>query len=94
MTKILNISRREEIYSRIVGSLVQVCGVSVVSKESLLTSDLGIDSLKIAELSIAFEDEFGFSCFLPDILNCDSPYKLTVNSLVDFIEEKMKENNS
>lgn len=82
---------RDDIYNRISRNIKEVCEVQVVTPESKLSTELGVDSLKIAELSIVFENEFGVSCFLPDLLNTESPYNLTVNSLVTFVEDRMRD---
>jgi acyl carrier protein len=51
-----------------------------------LISELQIDSLKVAELSLMLEDGFGLILFLPDLLlSVPDPHELTVASLVDFV---------
>jgi acyl carrier protein len=85
---------KNEIFTRVKKNIEEICQVKPqqVKASSLLTTDLGVDSLKIAELSIAFENEFGVTCFLPDLLSGENPYTLTVDSLVTFVTERIEEN--
>lgn len=63
-----------------------------VNSNSKLIGDLGIDSLKIAELSLLLEENFKFTLFLPAILSSvPDPYSLTVESVVDFVESRIRE---
>ncbi len=52
-----------------------------------LVNDLGFDSLKIAGLALALENEFGEPLLLVDwVTRVADPSKLTVQSLCDYIE--------
>ncbi len=83
---------KDDIFSRVSRNIQEVCGPQThITPTTRLTSELGVDSLKIAELSIAFENEFGVSCFLPDLLSNINPYELTVSSLVTYVEDRIKE---
>lgn len=63
-----------------------------VSSDSKLIGDLGIDSLKIAELSLLLEETFKITLFIPAILSSvPDPYLLTVESVADFVENKLQE---
>lgn len=55
-----------------------------LTPEASLVADLGIDSLKFAELSLALEEEFGRPIFLADVLaDVDAPDELTVGGLAE-----------
>ena len=56
-----------------------------IKPEASLVTDLGVDSLALAELSIALEDAFGHPVFLGDILaNIDDPAQITVGQLAEY----------
>lgn len=64
-------------------------GPRAMGAEASLVRDLGIDSLKFAELSIALEEEFGRPIFLGDVLaDIEDPAKITVGQLARFLEEQ------
>ena len=51
-----------------------------------LMMDVGIDSLKVIELTLALEENFGDPVSLPDWLgSVDDPRELTFGSLADFL---------
>jgi len=57
-----------------------------VRPESHLVEDLGFDSVNVASLTIALEDEFDDVLLLNDwIASAHSPSDLTVDSLVDYL---------
>jgi acyl carrier protein len=54
-----------------------------------LVADLGIDSLTLAQLSIALEDVFGQTIFLGDVLSeVDDPATITVGQLAKLLARK------
>ena len=60
-----------------------------ISPESSLLSDLGMDSLKVVELTVLLEKQLGRPVFLPEwIASVDDPADLTVESLARFLSEK------
>jgi len=53
-----------------------------------LVDDLGFDSVRVASLTIALEDEFADVLLLNDwIASASNPSELTVDSLVDYLVE-------
>ncbi len=57
-----------------------------ISPESSLLSDLGMDSLKVVELTVLLEKQLGRPVFLPDwIASADDPADLTVGSLARYL---------
>lgn len=61
-----------------------------VALEQSLVADLGFNSLKVASLSIALEDQFERTLLLNDwIVACTDPLALTVGSLCDFVEQAL-----
>ena len=59
-----------------------------VRPEDHLVDDLGFDSVRVASLTIALEDEFADVLLLNDwIASASSPSELTVDSLVDYLVE-------
>jgi acyl carrier protein len=57
-----------------------------VRPEHHLVDDLGFDSVNVASLTIALEDEFDDVLLLNDwIASANSPSDLTVDSLVDYL---------
>ena len=57
-----------------------------------LVDDLGIDSVHVASLTIALEDEFNDVLLLNDwIVSANSPSELTVDSLVDYLVDLLAE---
>lgn len=63
-------------------------GREIVPSASLL-HDLGMDSLRVVELTLRLEVLLGRTVFLPEwIASVDDPSELTVGSLVDFLARK------
>lgn len=61
---------------------------AAVRPEHHLVDDLGFDSVKVASLTIALEDEFDDVLLLNDwIASASDPSELTVDSLVDYLLE-------
>ncbi len=57
-----------------------------IRPEASLVADLGIDSLSLAQLSIALEDAFGRAIFLGDVLSeLDDPASITVGQLSELV---------
>ena len=53
-----------------------------------LMEDLGVDSLKVAELSVALEETFDRPVFLGDVFaRVEDPSQLTVGQLAELLEE-------
>ncbi len=62
-----------------------------VAPDDGFIEDLGFDSLKIANLSIALEEQFDDTILLSDWLGTvDNPLDLTVQSLVDYLGEVLE----
>jgi acyl carrier protein len=60
-----------------------------VGPEASLVADLGIDSLKFAELSLALEDAFGRSIYLGDVLaEIEDPRSITVAQLAEHLDDE------
>ena len=63
-----------------------------VRPEHHLVDDLGVDSVHIASLTIALEDEFDDVLLLNDwIASASNPSELTVDSLVDYLIRLLSE---
>jgi len=63
-----------------------------VLPEHHLVEDLGLDSVNMASLTIALEDEFNEVLLLNDwIASASSPSDLTVDSLVDYLMDLLAE---
>jgi acyl carrier protein len=59
---------------------------SAFAPDASLVKDLGIDSLKVAELSIALEDAFDRPVFLAEVFaRVEDPSTLTVAQLAGFV---------
>lgn len=57
-----------------------------VRPQDRLVDDLGLDSMNVASLTIALEDEFDDVLLLNDwIAGASNPSQLTVDSLVDYL---------
>jgi len=57
-----------------------------IRPEASLVADLGIDSLSLAQLSIALEDAFGRAIFLGDVFSeLEDPVSITVGQLAELI---------
>jgi len=60
----------------------------IVPKASIL-ADLGLDSLKVVELTVLLEKELGRPVFLPEwIASVNDPGELTVQSLARFLADQ------
>ena len=60
----------------------------IVPKASIL-ADLGLDSLKVVELTMLLEKQLGRPVFLPEwIASVEDPADLTVASLARFLADK------
>lgn len=58
-----------------------------IREEASLVRELGMDSLKFAELSIALEEAFGYPVFLGDVLaDIEDPTRITVGQLARHLE--------
>lgn len=68
-----------EIFTRVMPQV----DVSRISRDSVLTTDIGVDSLNMMLLAITVEDEFG--------IQFDTTKELkTVGDICDFVETHMK----
>lgn len=57
--------------------------------EASILSDLGMDSLKVVELTVLLEKQLGRPVFLPEwIASVDDPAELTVASLARFLADQ------
>jgi acyl carrier protein len=57
-----------------------------IGRDSLIIGDLGIDSLKAAELSLALERHFGRPIFVGEIFaDVDDPRVLTVSDVAELL---------
>jgi acyl carrier protein len=62
-----------------------------IRREDSLVSQLGFDSVKIAVLSLALENELGVGVVLDPWVSAHAdPHELTVGSLCDYIEECLR----
>jgi acyl carrier protein len=78
-----------EIINVLMSSLTSITGITDITEESLLINDIGVDSIRIAELSIDLEERLGMPVFLPDLFAVQNPYEITVKSASVFIAEKV-----
>lgn len=63
-----------------------------IRPEHHLVEDLGLDSVNMASLTIALEDEFDEMLLLNDwIASASSPSELSVDSLVDYLMDLLAE---
>lgn len=78
---------RSEVLSKVRAALLRVVEKDVeIQPEDHLVDDLGIDSVDIASLTIALEDQFDDILLLNDwIAAASNPSELTVASLVDYL---------
>lgn len=83
-------TQTDGLYKIVEDSLRDVTKTDSFTAKSLLIQDMGVDSLKIAELSMDLEKRLGKSVFLPDLFISHNPYELTVGTLVEFVSEKME----
>jgi acyl carrier protein len=79
---------REEIYGKLKELMVDKLGVDEdkIKENSHIIDDLGADSLDVVEFAMGIEDEFN----VPKIPQDDIEQLTTVNSIMDYIEEKTK----
>lgn len=57
--------------------------------QASILADLGLDSLKVVELTVLLEKQLGRPVFLPEwIASVDDPADLTVGSLAHFLAEQ------
>lgn len=57
-----------------------------ITPQASILADLGLDSLKVVELTMLLEKELGHPVFLPEwIASVDDPADLTVESLARFL---------
>jgi acyl carrier protein len=60
-----------------------------ITPQASILADLGMDSLKVVELTVLLEKRLGRPVFLPEwIASVDDPADLTVESLARFLSEK------
>jgi acyl carrier protein len=60
-----------------------------ITPQASILADLGLDSLKVVELTVLLEKEVGRPVFLPEwIASVDDPADLTVGSLALFLAEQ------
>jgi len=60
-----------------------------ITPEASILADLGLDSLKVVELTMLLEKQLGRPVFLPEwIASVDDPADLTVGSLARFLSER------
>lgn len=60
-----------------------------IRPEASILTDLGLDSLKVVELTVLLEKQLGRPVFLPEwIASVDDPAELTVESLALFLAEQ------
>jgi len=79
---------REEIYGKLKELMIDKLGVdeNKIKEDSHIIDDLGADSLDVVEFAMGIEDEFS----VPKIPQEDIEKLTTVNSILDYIEEKTK----
>ncbi|MCK4544477.1 acyl carrier protein [candidate division WOR-3 bacterium] len=79
---------REEIYGKLKELMVDKLGVDEdkIKENSHIIDDLGADSLDVVEFAMGIEDEFN----VPKIPQDDIEQLTTVNSILDYIEDKTK----
>jgi acyl carrier protein len=84
---------REEVLTKVRAALVNVLEKDIdVRAEHHLVEDLGVDSVNIASLTIALEDQFDDILLLNDwIATASNPNELTVGSLVDYLIDLLSE---
>jgi acyl carrier protein len=60
-----------------------------ITPEASILADLGLDSLKVVELTMLLEKQLGRPVFLPEwIASVEDPAELTVASLARFLADK------
>jgi len=79
---------RAVVFAKVRSALAQVLedNAADVRPQHRLVDDLGLDSMNVASLTIALEDEFDEVLLLNDwIAAASTPSELTVESLVDYL---------
>lgn len=62
---------------------------SRITPDASILADLGLDSLKVVELTMLLEKQLGRPVFLPEwIASVDDPSDLTVGSLARFLADR------
>ncbi len=84
---------RDEVLTKVRAALVDVLEKDIeVRPDHHLVEDFGVDSVNIASLTIALEDQFDDILLLNDwIATANDPRDLTVGSLVDYLIELLSE---
>ena len=60
-----------------------------ITPDASILADLGLDSLKVVELTMLLEKQLGRPVFLPEwIASVDDPADLTVGSLARFLADR------
>ena len=83
---------RSAVEQRVLRAVSQSCESvgRAVRPADRLVDDLGFDSLRMATLSVALEEEFDAAILLNDwIGGADDPSSLTVKSLVDHLQRAL-----
>ena len=79
---------RAVVLAKVRAALLQVLNdkAADVQPQHRLVDDLGLDSMNVASLTIALEDEFDDVLLLNDwIAGASNPSELTVDSLVEYL---------
>ena len=87
---------RETIHAKVCAALRIIAKNKPIElrPEDHLVEDLGFDSMDVASLTIALEDEFDDTLLLNDwIASASSPSDLTVQSLVDYVHALLSESS-
>jgi acyl carrier protein len=86
---------RDAVFAKVRAALRQVLGEKTPADVELrdrLVDDLGLDSMNVASLTIALEDQFDDVLLLNDwIAGARNPSELTVGSLVDYVATLLAE---
>ncbi|MBB5076502.1 acyl carrier protein [Nonomuraea sp. NPDC055795] len=77
---------REDIYGEVSAIIQEVTGMQAadVSPKKSIVDDLDIDSLSMVEIGVAVEDKFAV-----EITDAEMPKIVTVEDLIDHIEQAM-----
>ncbi|MFI6905930.1 acyl carrier protein [Nonomuraea sp. NPDC050394] len=77
---------REDIYGEVSAIIQEVTGMQAadVSPKKSIVDDLDIDSLSLVEIGVAVEDKFAV-----EITDAEMPKIVTVEDLIDHIEQAM-----
>lgn len=85
---------RSEVLIKVCAALRSVLddAAAEIEPRDRLVDDLGFDSVNVASLTIALEDQFDDVLLLNDwIAAANSPSDLTVDSLVDYVQSILEE---